>query len=746
MHSIGSDVLQAIRRIRRHTGFSLVAVGTLALGIGASTSVFTVVDAVLVRPMPLPQPERLFLVGQLEDDGSAGNVGWATWRDWSERATSMQIAAYRTWGPTLLGDGAAERLAGLRVSWNFFEMLEVRPVLGRSFAEREDAPDTSRVVVLSDALWRSRLAADPEVVGSGIVLNDNTYTVIGVMPADFAPLVSELYNERAELWAPIGYDETLPWACRTCQHLQSIGRLEAGVASTEARAELDTIQADLRTRYPDEYTRQRMTLAPFQEEYSGRPRPALAVLAVAVALVLLIACANVASLFLARAVERERELAVRAALGASRGRLARLLAIECGTLAGLAGLTGLTLAIWGVDLLVAWFPVPLPGLDSAVLDRSVALITLATTVVSACLVAIVPAARATGGNARSALRDSFQLSSGRGHQLVRRTLVVGNVAIAFVLVSAAGLLLTSVYRLLDVDPGFDARGVLTAKLSFVGPRWADDESVRLVQTEVLERIEGLPGVERVAFAGQIPLGGNRDRWGLGLPGRDVEFDEKPSAERYSVTSDYFELLAIPVLRGRGILASDRTDASKVIVVGQRAADELWPGEDPAGLTSAIRGIVAEVASGVPVYDVAPMEERVARTLAGRHLLLRLISVFAAFGFLLSVVGLHGVLAFTVASRTREIGIRVALGANRGEIVRLVLSSGIGVVAFGALLGLIGSSALGGVLSGLLFGVEAGNAAVRAVGVAVLVLAAVPAHALPAWRAARIDPGTTLRAE
>ena len=517
---LARDVRYGARLLLRTPAFTAAAVLTLALGIGANTAIFSVVNAVLLRPLPYADPDRLVLIGDRGPDGAAGNVGYTTFLDWKARSHSFEdMGLIRSWAPTLSVNGQPERIAAMRVSSNFFALLGTRPAIGRDFRADEDAPNKWRVLMLSDGLWRRRFNADPSVVGRVVTMNDQQYTVVGVMPASFEPLISERFYQPAEMWAVLGYDRSERPACRSCQHLKAIGRIKAGTALEAARADIDAVQTQLRREFPADYAQETMTLEPIREALTGRVRPALTVLMGAVACVLLIACANVANLLLARMTGRERDLAMRAALGASRARLIRQMLVESALLAAVGGGLGILIGALTLPLLARLAPDAIARLADAQLDARVLGFSILLSLATAVLFGLLPAIRASRTDLQRSLHGDGRKTSRAPTSLARRLLVGADLALAVVLLIGAGLMIKSVRHLLDVDPGFDPDRVLTMQISMVGQAYRQDEAVRLKMDEMMARLRALPGVESVAMAGQIPLGGNGDRWGFHVQGR-----------------------------------------------------------------------------------------------------------------------------------------------------------------------------------------------------------------------------------
>ena len=803
---LARDVRYAVRLLLRTPAFTAAAVLTLALGIGANTAIFSVVNAVLLRPLPYANPERLVMVGDLGADGSAGNVGYLTFLDWKARShTFDDMALIRSWQPTLVANGEPERIPAMRVSSNFFAMLGARPALGRDFRADEDTQANWRAVMLSDGLWRRRFNADPSVVGRVLMMNDLSFTVVGVMPASFEPLISERFYQRAEMWALLGYDATLRSACRTCQHLKAIGRIKAGTALETVRADINAVHAQLLREFPAEYSPETMTAVPLREELTGRVRPALAVLMGAVACVLLIACANVANLLLARMTGRERDLAMRAALGASRARLIRQMLVESTLLAAIGGALGILVGAVALPLLTQLAPDAISRLADARMDTRVLLFSAVLSLATAFVFGLLPAIRASRTDLQGSLHGDGRKTSRAPTSLARRMLVAADLALAVVLLIGAGLMIRSVGHLLAVNPGFDPDRVLSMQIAMVGDAYRRDEAVLAKIEEMIARLRALPGVEAVAMAGQIPLGGNGDRWGFHVQGRPSG-PQDPSVERYSVTPDYFSVMRIPLRRGRLFTAADRAGAEQVMVIGEQTARTLWPNEDPIGhhvriggassgpwrtivgvvgdvrhqalaapptlqmytptaqltdsfltvvirsgvdptsLAAVARQTIWSIGGDVPVYQVAALSDLVAKSVAPRRFVMILLEVFGAVALLMTAIGVYGVISYAVAERTREIGIRSALGATSRDIVRLIVGSGLSVVAAGLGVGVLVALAATQYLDASLYNVGARDPLTFVAVIVVLLTVALAAQTIPIARAMRIEPTVALRQE
>jgi putative ABC transport system permease protein len=808
LETLARDLRFGARMLVRAPGFSLAALFTLALGIGANTAIFTIVDAVLLRPLPYAEPERLVTIGDRTAEGQSGNVDFTTVGDWRARSRSFEsLSLMRNWTPTLVVGGEAERLPAVRVSWNYFDMMGARPALGRTFTADDDRPDHWRVLMLSDALWRRRFGADPSIVGRTVVMNDREYRVIGVMPAAFEPLDAARYYATPQLWAPVGYAATQPDACRSCQHLRAFGRLKAGVTIADATAEMNTIREQLRREYPSVYDAGSVAVVPLKDALTGRFRTALQVLLVAVAFVLLIACANVANLLLARSLTRQRELTLRAVLGAGRARIVRQLLTESALLSVCGAVAGVTLAMVAVRGLAAFAPVSLPRLEHATVDGRVLMFTAITALATTLIFGLVPAWRAARTGVQMTLATDSRSSVG-GHSRARSVLVVVDLALALVLLAGAGLMLRTVVALTRTNPGFDAARVLTLQFSLVGKVYAEDPAVVAFQDRVLQKIRAIPGVEAVALAGQIPFGGNGDCWGFHVQGRmKPNPADDPCIERYGSTPDYLRVMGMPLRAGRFFNERDTTAAQPVIAISESTARMIWGADSPIGaqvriggadtgpwrtvvgvvadahhddvtapptaamytpqaqntdsflvaviksatadasvLIAPARAALRELDPSVPVYDVATLETLVAKASAQRVFVMRLLAGFAAMAVLLAAIGLYGVVSYGVAQRTREVGVRVALGAQPRDILRLVMSRGVSLVGTGIAAGLGAALLTTRFLGALVFGVSPVDMVTFASSAVLLLVVALAAHWIPTRRALRIDPAIALRQE
>jgi putative ABC transport system permease protein len=657
-------------------------------------------------------------------------------------------------------------------------------------------------------LWRRRFQADPGVIGRVVRMNDWDFQIVGVMPASFEPLLSAFYYKPAELWAPLGYDATLPSACRTCEHLKAVGRLKAGVAVEQASADLDRVRSALASQYPSDYAAGTMAAVPLQRIFAGPVQRGLYILLAAVGFVLLIACANVANLLLARAMNRRREMAVRAALGAGRGRLIGQTLTESAVLSLAGGTLGLGLASLVLPALVALAPVSMPGLERLEIDGVVFGFAAAVSILTGVLFGLAPAIRASGVPLREGLATGARGGVAPGSHRARRLLVVADLALALVLLAGAALMVKSLERVVRVDPGFTPSRVMTLQFSLVGEAYREDSAVLHFIERTVDRVAALPGVEAAAASSQIPMGGNGDSFGFHIEGMmRPNPAEDPSAERYSVTPGYFTVMDIPLKRGRLFTSEDAAASLPVMIVSETTARTLFAGTDAIGrrvriggatggpwrtivgvvgdvrhadltlaatpqmylpqsqmtdsflvltlrsrtrdaaaLVPAVRGVLRDLDPAVPVYEVAALDDLVARSYQDRRFVMTLLAGFALLALLLAAIGLYGVVSYTVAGRTRELGVRVALGATPADVAKLVLQSGARTVAGGLLAGLACAALLTRFLRTLLFDVRAFDPVALAAAVVTLVAIAGLAHWLPVRRALRVDPSVALRQE
>jgi putative ABC transport system permease protein len=801
METVAADVRFGLRLLLQKPGITLVAVLTLALGVGANTAIFTVVNGVLLRPLPYENPRDLVVVWQDHSRREGPSTEWASFEnfsDWREQSEAFDgMFALAGYASTLRME-EPEQIQGASVSHDAFSILGITPMLGRGFRPEEDAPAAELVVLLSHSLWQSRFGGDEAVLDRRIVLGETPATVIGVMPPDtLFPFLSDL-----DVFVPLRIDRSTSCG-RDCVNLRVVARLKAGVSIERARADIEAVAARLERDYPEENRGVGVNLLALHEQVVGKIRPALLALLGAVSFVLLIACANVASLMLARALEREKEVATRMAMGASRPRLVRQLLTESLLLA-LAGATlGVVIALWGVDVLLALVPGGFPRLGEVTVDGRVLGFTVAIAAATALLFGLVPALRGSRPNLHRSLKEGARGSTGGGTQRFRNVLVVVEVALALALLVGASLLLESFRTLLRVDPGFDPKNVLTAGLDLSSSVY-EDPSRRIAFLAALEeRAKALPGAEAVGAVFTLPMGGADSDARFLIEGKTPPEPRGAWVAWYRpVTPSYFSTMGMRLARGRFFRPSDDAEAAPVVLVNETAAEAYWSGEDPVlsrvrigdrwrevvgvvadtrhfgldrsdrpamyfpyaqaplrfmnvvvrtasspeSLAEPLRRAVAEIDPQMALSDVRPLEEVISATVETPRITSALFALFALSALGLAAIGLYGVLSYSVSARVREIGIRIALGAGRKDVLGQMLGQGALLLGLGAAAGLGIAFVLSRLLASMLFGVSPTDPRVFLASFAVLAAVAFLASYLPARRAARVDPIVVLRSE
>jgi putative ABC transport system permease protein len=803
MGTLWQDLKYAARTLAKNKGFTAVAVITLALGIGANTAIFSVVNGVLLRPLPYPERDRLVMVWERSPQTPQARnvVAPADFLDWRERNHVFQQMSVIGWGvATLTGQGEPESLRGRQVSAPYFDMLGARPALGRAFTEDDEKPGAPRVVVLSDKLWKRHFNSDPGVVGRSITLNDEPFTVVGVMPPDFRFL-----SEGGEYWVPMQLDPAMDYRAKTGRYMRAFAKLRPGVTLAQAQKEMDGIAARLSEEYPAFNKDWGVTLVGLHEQMTGKIRPALLVMLAAVGFVVLIACANVANLALTRATLRRREMAIRASLGAGSGRLVRQLLTENVLLALVGGAAGAALAVWGVDLLLALGPQDIPRLKSVSVDGAALAFTLLLSLVTGVLFGLAPAWQARGINLNSALKAAGGEKTEAGGHRVRGAFVVSQVALSLVLLVGAGLLGRSFRRLQGTATGFDPHNLLTLRLDLPGSRYAKHEQEISFFSEAVGKISALPGVKSAGAVVFLPFSDMLAATDFTIVGRAApKPGEAPITNVVVAMPAYFSTVQIPLRRGRLFTDRDTAEAPRVFVVNESFARKYFSGEEvlgkrlvvamgdtvpgeivgvvsdikqtaldedekptvyysyshlpigfmtlvvrsdaPRQQLAAVTNVIRQIDPDLPVADVATMDELIADSVSQQRFNSLLLLIFSSVALALAAVGLYGVLAYSVAQRTREIGIRVALGAARKDILRMIVGQGLGLVALGLLAGLAAAAGLTRFLASFLFGVTATDPATYA-GVALLLgSVALAASYVPARRAMRVDPMIALRYE
>jgi putative ABC transport system permease protein len=793
------DLRYGARALVRAPGFAFVAIATIALGIGANTAIFSVVNGLLLRPLPYPRAQELVMVWQDMRARSGPVKEWATpgnFADWKNSGLFAGVTAIQGWQPSLTGSGEAESIPGEQVTHEYFDVLGARPAAGRTFRPEDDLPNSPRVVVIGHALWQRRFGADPAAIGRSIVLGGEPHEIVGVMPPTFRPVI----RTTAEAWRPRRLNLANP--SRGAVVLRVVARLKTGSTLDRTAASAAALAAQLSAAHPDSNTGAGIGLTTLHEEVVGNVERGLWVLLGAVAFVLLIACANVANLLLARASARAREVAVRVALGAGRGRLVRQLLTESLLLAALGGIAGVVLGGWGIDALLAIAPRGTPRTEAIRLDGPVLWFALALTAATGILFGLVPALHATA-DAAPGLKAGGRGTQGSGHR-TRRALIAMEIATALVLLVGSGLLIRTLARLQSFDLGFDPARVLVGQVNPPRVRYSTPEQLVALYDRLLERASAIPGVETAALSSILPLGGDSDMTiyveGKPLPRTDAE----STAVWYRLVSrEYFAAMRIPITSGRNF---EPREAAPAIVVSDVSAARFWPGENPIGkrvrfdgggnapwftvvgvarevrmrgarsesrsevylpywqfpepgmnlalksiarpelLAGSLRQAVREIDPELPVSGVDTMQAIVTTSIDEPRFVALLVSIFAGLALGLAALGIYGLIAFVVAQRSAEIGVRIALGASRRDIFALVVGDGAKLTAAGVAVGVAAAAGLASSLESMLFGVPPLDALTFAATTAALVAAALLACLIPARRAARVDPMVALRSE
>ncbi|HSB12362.1 MAG TPA: ABC transporter permease [Blastocatellia bacterium] len=811
MEAILRDLRYGVRVLAKKPGFAAVAVLTLALGIGANTAIFSLVNAVLLRPLPFKNPDQLVLIKE-----SLPRLGWldlstaaAEYLDYEERNQVFdQIAGFTDQSLNLTGQGEPQRVQAARVSAALFPMLGVQPSQGRTFTEEEDQTGSSNVVILSDGLWQRHFGSDHAVVGRVVRLDDRPFTVIGVMPARFQfPYTWTTFSKPAELWIPLALTDQERKTRASDFQYGAIGRLRPGITLAQAQADIDAVAARFQDEHPEIYSDVQIVakVVSLKADAVKGVKTFLWILLGAVGLVLLIACANLANLLLARAVTRQKEIAIRCALGAGTGRIVRQLLTESLLLSLIGGCCGLLVAAWTMDSLMKFGPQDVPRLQDAGLDSQVLGFTALVSVLTGLLFGLAPAIQSSRLNLNEILKDAAGRSSlGRDGSGMRSALVIFETASALVLLIGAGLLLNSFARLLRVPPGFDPDGVVIAQTALPTAHYQKTQQLKTTQKQILERLASLPGVQAAGATTNLPLVGDR---GIGFEIEGDDANVVNTAYNAWVSNDYFRALGIPLRNGRSFTDDDREDTQPVVAVNETMQRRFWPGGDVIGkrvkwggwgdswltivgvvadvkvstleaetrpaiympifqmprarsnviyvvrtstddgnLIAALRREIRAVDSELPVYDVRTMNQVMAESVSTRRFSMMLLAVFAVSALLLAAIGLYGVMSYSVTARTREIGIRMALGAARRDVLRMVVAGGMMLALAGVVVGLAASLALTPLMKTLLFEVSATDPLTFASIAVLLTVVALLACWIPARRATGLDPMIVLRYE
>jgi putative ABC transport system permease protein len=815
MDTLLQDIRYGVRVLFKSRSLSVVAVIALTLGIGANTAIFSVVNAVLLKPLPYPEPERLVRIYEKSPQFDTMSISYPNFLDWQERNQSFeQMAAFRYDGFNLTGGDTPERIQGRLVSASFFSTLGISPTIGRAFLPEEDKPGGNPAVILGHRLWQSRYGADPQLLGKPLTINGKDYTVVGILPADFS------FYSQAELFLPIvTIDDVARNSREIHPGLQAVGRLKPGVTLEQARIEMENIGRSLAEQYPKTNTEQSVALRSMYEDVVGDIRPILLVLLGAVGFVLLIACANVANLLLARAAARQKEIAIRTALGASRLRIIRQLLTESILLSITGGALGLLLALWGTDALVAAIPDTIPRAENISLDSGVFGFTLAVSLLTGIVFGLMPALQASKPDLNESLKEGGRGSTSGRHR-VRSLLVVCEVALALVLLIGAGLMIRSIMRLRDVQPGLDPHNVLTMQIPLSSSMASEPAKIRTFHRQLLERVHAVSGVQSAAINSNMPLTGEDSEapfW--------VGAGPRPAPENimfalmYPTSPGYIKAMGIPLLKGRFLAEQDTEKTQTVIVIDESMARGLFSSEEPIGklitipgiggipdisceivgvvghvkhfgldmdvkskiqyqfylpfvqvpdlflpslsqnvtllartqadpisMTAAIKKEVLAVDKDQPINNVRTMEQILSTSISQQRFSMLLLGIFATVALILAAVGIYGVMSYSVAQRKHEIGIRMALGASRSDVLRLVVGQGMALTAAGVGAGLLGAFFLTRLMESLLFAVSATDP-LTFIAIALLLAAvALVACAVPARRATKVDPMVALRYE
>jgi predicted permease len=814
------DFRYAIRMLFKSPGFAAAAIIVLALGIGANTAIFSVVNAVLLRPLPFHESGNLVQIWHTPPAKSFPGMKYfavapANYLDWERDNHVFEKMALYSWGSfTLTGNGQPESVTGRRVTSGFFSVLNAEPMLGRFFSPDEDQTGHDRVAVLNENFWRAHLGSDPAVVGKTLTLDGQAYTVIGVLPSKYQyPIISES-DTPISLWTPLALtdkDRTV----RSEHHYSTIARLKPGVTLQQAQAEMDNISKRLAEQYPGDDNGWGAAVLPMREEIVGDVRPSLLVLLGAVALVLLIACANVANLVLARTLSRSKEIAIRSALGASRTKLLQQIVAETVLLSVIGGALGLLVAHFGIKVIVHFLASTLPQLAEIRLDASVLAFTLLVSVLTGLIAGIVPALRSTKTDLNQALKQGLdRTSSDSGGSGTRKALVISEVALSLMLLIGAGLMIRSLWFLRSVDTGFDRHKLLTLSVAVSSTQFPLPSQEATFFKEVLDRVRALPGVESAGAVDDLPLSGGSHQ-PIAVEGQPVQsLSDQPEVGVRAVTPGYLETMRIPLLRGHLIAESDAGGSSGAIVISDSLAKKFWPNEDAIGkrltlsffpkqkrevvgvvgdvkleslnereppptlyvpvsqlsessvgawhsfplslvvrserspdtLINEIGSVVHGLNADTPIRDVHTMDDLAEESLGQSRFTMMLLGSFAGLALFLAAIGIYSVLAYNVRRRGREIGIRMALGAQISDVLKLVVMDAMQPTVIGLVIGIVGALALRRVLSTMIYGVTAADPMTFAAVSAILASVAIAATLVPAYRAVRVEPVKTLRDE
>ena len=818
MGTVMQDVRYALRMLAKAPGFAAIAILTLALGIGANTAIFSVVNGVLLNPLPYPNPEQVMTVAGKTSDFPESSISYPNFQDWvRENHTFASLAAYRQTNFNLTGQGDAQRVSAMEVSATFFPLLGVNPVLGHNFSPEEDTFDAAPTVLLSGGFWKTKFGSSPDVIGKTLNLNGTDYTIAGVIPPNFYFCCGSINFRLSDVYVPIGASK-LPWMRdrRIEPGIRAVGRMKPGVTLAQTRADMDDVARNLAIAYPDADKDVGIVVTPLKEVMVRNIRPFLLVLLAAVGFVLLIACVNIANLLLARSTGRAREFAIRAALGASQGRVVRQLLTESILLAIGGGALGLLLASWGTSAALGLLPSALPRANDVRLDPRVLLFTLIVSLVAGLLFGLAPALKTSQPDLHETLKEGGRGASGARYR-TQGVFVVIEMALAVVLLIGAGLTIRTLAHLWSVDPGFNPQNVLTFNVGFPpSVKQGGTPAIRATLRQFTERIASVPGVTSVSMTdGAFPLTGDSELpfWLEGQP-KPATQNAMPSALWYIVSPDYLKVMETPLLHGRFLTPQDNENSPGVCVIDEDFAKMFFPGQDPigrrinfgivysqlqivgvvghvkqfgldegaappvqaqfytaelqlpdvvidntngssvvvrtqgapAGYLDAIRQAIRGWNGGAVIWGVETADEIISRSLSARRFAMILLAVFAVLALVLSSIGIYGVISYIAGQRTHEIGIRIALGAQRSDILKIVLGQGARLAVIGVAIGLAAAAGLTRLMTTILYGVSATDPVTFAGVAIVLMIVALAACYIPARRAMRTDPMVALRYE
>jgi putative ABC transport system permease protein len=808
MTGVFQDLRYALRQLRKSPGFATVAIATLALGIGANTAIFSIANGVLLRDLPYQDPQRLALLWNIgRGDDNRDQLSFTDIDDYrSQNDVFENVVAFGNWSATFTGAGDPARIPGMQVGNGYLSLMRVQPMLGRDFLPDEQIEGKDQVIILTYGLWQSRFAGDPQVVGRQISLSGRPYTIIGVTPKDFPMLPTTLVDGPAQFYRPVAekHDDKE----RLSRHLRAMARLKPGVTVEQAQSDLEVINHGLDKQFPDEYSTTGVRVVKLRDDIAAGLRPALWMLLGAIGFLLLIACANLSNLLLVRGIGRQKEVAIRSALGADRARIVQYVLTESVLLALCGGMVGILLAFWSTKFIVTIGTKVIPQLVGVSLDGRVLAFTAGLSLATGLLFGLVPALRLSGFTLSDALKEGAR-SSGAAHDTFRKVLAVSEIALSLVLLAGAGLLLRSFSKLYGVDPGFRSDHLLTMDIGLPSAKYlAGTEKPLAFYRELLGRINALPGVESAGAVNVLPLGTNFDTAGTEPEGFVHGPGETPYPERYIVTPGYLAAVGIRLVRGRLFSDADRESAPLVVLISDTAAERWWPNQDPIGrrvkvpgfdvgaqpwrtvvgvvrdvkqagldapqtmqiylphaqyrngyltlvvrtksdpmsLAAEVRRQVMQVDPEQAVSNIATMDQVLSDSIVSRRFSATLLGILAGLGLLLAAIGVYGVISYGVSQRTREIGIRIALGAKRKDVLSLVVAQGMKLLLLGVGAGIVSALLLTPALSSLLFGVSPSDPVTFAGSAIFLAAVALFACYIPARRAAKVDPMVALRSE